>query len=467
MERIDMGGWMVTTPSIHDSSSSSSKSGLLTAASTTASVIPNVNVVVDKTSEDGNNGTGRRSRADTAFSAYHADEAMSGGSEDEFNDEDYHIDIADDSELINQILTTRSTSWGGSVVKGLPLIKIRNSLPPKKAPVISSPQSVPSSPAPSSIAPEIVIQCIDLTILTPDGSRILLGGSHSDFVHVSSIDAAIKASDDISGINVAIHRGDKILIKGPSGCGKSSFVRVIAGLWEVGLGEIYWNPAFVSSHATLATSAYSSSSPSFDSQVIPSVLPHSTRSGYNGIFFLPQKPYMPLGSLAAQIMYPSIQEAKDLTTEKELRLLDILRKVRLDRLASRIGFKNELQGLREHRDWSKVLSLGEQQRLAFARIVYNHPAVAVLDESTSALDEESEKAMYDLLRQLNITYISVGHNSSLIKYHNKIMRLSGPHTDVVLEEADEQQSNKINRSSTSSESSSKAKNGGSVKRYDL
>lgn len=78
----------------------------------------------------------------------------------------------------------------------------------------------------------------------------------------------------------------------------------------------------------------------------------------------------------------------------------------------------------------QVLSLGEQQRLAFARVVYNKPSVVVLDESTSALDAETEAIMYNLLAKLKVTYISVGHNATLIRYHDKKLTLSGPGSEV-------------------------------------
>ncbi len=115
-------------------------------------------------------------------------------------------------------------------------------------------------------------------------------------------------------------------------------------------------------------------------------------------------------------------------------LLDILRRVRLDTLAARMGGGDERVGLRVYKDWSKVLSLGEQQRLAFARLVYNSRlgriSVAVLDEATSALDEVSEAAMYELLDELRLTYMSVGHRSSLYKFHTKKLVLQGPGLDV-------------------------------------
>ena len=77
-----------------------------------------------------------------------------------------------------------------------------------------------------------------------------------------------------------------------------------------------------------------------------------------------------------------------------------------------------------------MLSLGEQQRLAFARIIYNRPSVVILDESTSALDLFAEEAMYQILNDLKVTYISVGHRPSLLKYHDKKLILRGPGIDV-------------------------------------
>jgi ABC-type lipoprotein export system ATPase subunit len=118
--------------------------------------------------------------------------------------------------------------------------------------------------------------------------------------------------------------------------------------------------------------------------------------------------------------------------ESDNEMLDILRRVRLGSLAARMGGGDERRGLSAHRDWSKVLSLGEQQRLAFARVLYNRhsTSVVVLDEATSALDAEAERAMYAQLAEMRVTYISVGHNSSLLKYHNKKLLVHGPGYDV-------------------------------------
>ena len=123
---------------------------------------------------------------------------------------------------------------------------------------------------------------------------------------------------------------------------------------------------------------------------------------------------------------------KSALIEGDQDLLDILTKVKLGTLASRMGSGDEHTGLGVHRDWSKVLSLGEQQRLAFARVLYNRKSISVvvLDEATSALDEPAESAMYSLLGELDITYISVGHRPSLYAYHTQRLGLNGPGCEV-------------------------------------
>ena len=194
-----------------------------------------------------------------------------------------------------------------------------------------------------------------MTLLTPDRSRTL-----------------------ITDLTAELGSRSNLVIVGQSGVGKSSLLRAIAGLWTQGSGAV-------------------------------------ERPPLSRIFFLPQKPYMLLGSLRDQLLYPRLDRE---VPEEELRRA--LAMMRLEDLPQRLGgFDVEL-------DWADVLSLGEQQRLAFARLLINKPAFAVLDEATSALDSENEANLYRHLQQLGVHYISVGHRTSILDYHDRVLELQGP-----------------------------------------
>jgi ABC-type uncharacterized transport system fused permease/ATPase subunit len=180
----------------------------------------------------------------------------------------------------------------------------------------------------------------------------------------------------IKNLNLSLSPGESLLIMGPSGCGKSSLLRVIAGLWNRGEGVIQG----------------------------PS---------QKEMFFLPQKPYMPLGTLRDQLLFPvSDNSFKYVSNENLLRYLE---DVSLADLQGRTG------GFGVCCDWADVLSTGEQQRLAFARLFLHEPGMAFLDEATSALDLENESRLYSLLERKIGTYISVGHRLSLVKFHTHIL----------------------------------------------
>ncbi len=171
--------------------------------------------------------------------------------------------------------------------------------------------------------------------------------------------------------------GKGLLITGASGAGKSSVLRAVAGLWNAGAG-------------------------------------HISRPPLQEMFFLPQRPYMVLGSLRDQLLYPHLdQEASD----GELR--EALGKVNLADLPERVG------GFDVEMDWGLLLSLGEQQRLAFARLLLSRPRYAVLDEATSALDVTNEARLYGQLQRSGATFISVGHRPSLLAYHDQVLELRG------------------------------------------
>ena len=186
-------------------------------------------------------------------------------------------------------------------------------------------------------------------------------------------------------LSLQLPRRGSLLIMGESGSGKSSLLRTIAGLWQSGSGTI-------------------------------------DRPAHKHLIFLPQKPYMVPGNLRAQLMYPLGEEdAKDdvITT--------VLDQVNLHDIYARVG-----GDLDKVVDWTNVLSLGEQQRVAFARLFLKKPAIAFLDEASSALDEENERFLYEKLRASGIAFVSVGHRSTLKEFHDRLLLLKNDGTSEMV-----------------------------------
>lgn len=183
----------------------------------------------------------------------------------------------------------------------------------------------------------------------------------------------------IEDLTLELAPTSSLLVVGPSGCGKSSLLRAIAGLWNSGKGLIQ-------------------------------------RPELDQLLFLPQKPYMILGTLRQQLLYPYPDAA---ITDDQLH--EVLKTVNLPDLAERFG------GFTAEEEWGDVLSLGEQQRLSFARVLLHQPTYAILDEATSALDHANEEQLYSALENTATAYLSVGHRTSLETHHRWLLRLAENH----------------------------------------
>lgn len=198
---------------------------------------------------------------------------------------------------------------------------------------------------------------------------------HLDEVTVQTPDASRVLTNELS---FDLPPGESVLIMGESGSGKSSLLRTIAGLWQSGSGSI-------------------------------------ERPTLNRMMFLPQKPYMVQGSLRAQLVYPRAEDAGGVTDDV---VREVFENVNLEEVLHRVD-----GDLSKEVDWSNILSLGEQQRVSFARLFLKKPAIAFLDEATSALDEPNERMLYERLRELGISFVSVGHRSTLKEFHDHLITL--------------------------------------------
>lgn len=218
----------------------------------------------------------------------------------------------------------------------------------------------------------LLAACAKTRELPAIGVRALDGAVELDKVVVSRPDGEVLISD----LRLLLRTGDAVVIKGRSGSGKTTLLRAIAELWPYTTGV-------------------------------------AGRPDGPGTMFLSQLPYLPLGDLRSAVTYPA---SPDITTEAALGAT--LAKVRLDHLIPRLN---------EAADWANILSPGEQQRLAFARIILLRPTAAFLDEATSAVDQDLEFALYTLIRTElpDLILISTAHRSTVDQHHTARLVLNG------------------------------------------
>lgn len=212
----------------------------------------------------------------------------------------------------------------------------------------------------------------------------------------------------VSKLSFHIGPGDHLLIVGPNGCGKSSLFRILGGLWPVYGGTVRKPPP-------------------------------------EDIFYIPQRPYLSRGTLRQQIIYPdNMQDMQDrgINDADLAAILESLNIESLLNLPSRqdrpalppsasaaqtpvTAHHPSIPGLDVEAEWNDVLSIGNQQRIAAARLFYHRPRYAILDECTSSLTPDVEKVMYDEAKNLGITLMTVSHRRSLWRYHGWILQFSG------------------------------------------
>ena len=190
-------------------------------------------------------------------------------------------------------------------------------------------------------------------------------------ISVPAMDENKRTREIISSAACTIRSGENVILKGPSGSGKSTLLRTLAGFW-------------------------------------PYVKGHISIPAPSEMMFIPQKPYIPMGTSAEAASYPLE------TADEEI----------LSSLLVECGLSHLMEKPDTEADWSHILSLGEQQKLAFVRVFLRKPKWVFLDEATSAMDEETEEKMYRLLTALpGTTVISIGHRSTLDKWHNRVLRI--------------------------------------------
>jgi len=219
------------------------------------------------------------------------------------------------------------------------------------------------------------LEALDIGTIMEKDTQIELGQSEDGAIHIENLSLAhSNGRIVVADATVAIQQGDKVLIAGESGSGKSTLIRALAGLWPWGSGRI--------------------------------LMPRGQSSA-----FVPQKPYLPRGTLHSILLYPDSGQPVD-----EKTITEALQRCGLGYLERRLD---------EEEDWDKILSGGERQRVAFARLLIQKPDIIIMDEATSALDEGSQESLLSLFEDelAAATLISVGHRPGLEEFHDQKITL--------------------------------------------
>jgi ATP-binding cassette subfamily D (ALD) protein 3 len=254
---------------------------------------------------------------------------------------------------------TRLAGFTQRVTDLISVLKDLNSGKYVRTMVSSSDNEVPLAPGSGTvIEADRLIRFESVPIVTPNG------------------DVLIKA------LSLEVKSGMNVLVSGPNGCGKSSLFRILGGLWPLFGGTL-------------------------------------VKPSRGKLFYVPQRPYMTLGTLRDQVIYPHTFVEYQSKGMKDDQLLEFLKKVHLEYLVDREGGWDSVQ------DWMDVLSGGEKQRIAMARLFYHQPQFAILDECTSAVSVDVEGFMYTHCRELGITLFTVSHRKTLWKYHEYVLKFDG------------------------------------------
>jgi ATP-binding cassette, subfamily D (ALD), peroxisomal long-chain fatty acid import protein len=187
----------------------------------------------------------------------------------------------------------------------------------------------------------------------------------------------------IESLSFVVHSGEHLLISGSNGVGKSAIARIAAGLWPVYRGLVSRPRAI----------------------------------GMDGIMFLPQRPYLSIGTLRDQVIYPHTEMDMRELGRNENQLQNILNEAKLGYLPQREG------GWDTRKEWKDVLSGGEKQRMAIARLLYHEPRYAFIDEGTSAVSSDVEGLLYQTAKEKGITLITISTRASLKRYHSFNLKL--------------------------------------------